>query len=65
MKIKIPDVPRDENPTLCWKQEVNALGNLTTFIRCTKPKGHDAPGGWDRLHSWERMVDPANISSLT
>ncbi len=64
MKIEIPDVPRDDNPTLCWKQEVNALGNITTFVRCTKAKGHDAPGSLDPYHSWDRMMDEHNLSAL-
>lgn len=65
MKIKIPDVPRDEQDTLCWKQERNAYGNIATFVRCTKPKGHDAPGSIDPRHSWDFTVDAHNISSLT
>ena len=64
MKIKVPDVPRDENVMLCWKQEVNAHGNITTFQRCTKPKHHDDPGGWDRRHSWEMLPDPNAVSQL-
>ncbi len=64
MKIKIPDVPRDEQAMLCWKQEVNAHGNITTFVRCTKPKGHDAPDAEDPLHSWEMYPDPNLVSRM-
>ncbi len=64
MKIKIPDVPRDvdNHQHLCWKQEVNGLGNLTTFLRCTKPKGHEEAG--DPLHSWEHYPDPNGVSRM-